>query len=68
MPTNLGTASASVLDDTIFYNCSGLGSVTFPETSARYLKVTAACLEALPEWHSGKGNPGFVFVDEIVVL
>ena len=43
-------------------------TVTFPETSARYLKVTAACLEALPEWHSGKGNPGFVFVDEIVVL
>ena len=43
-------------------------TVTFPETSARYLKVTAACLEALPEWHSGKGNPGFVFVDEIIVL
>ena len=43
-------------------------TVTFPETSAKYLKVTARCLEALPEWHSGKGNPGFVFVDEIVVL
>ena len=43
-------------------------TVTFPETSAKYLKVTARCLEALPDWHSGKGNPGFVFVDEIVVL
>lgn len=47
--------------------CNGY-TVTFPETSARYLKVTARCIEALPEWHSGKGNPGFVFVDEIVVL
>ena len=42
-------------------------TLTFPETSARYLKVTAGCLMALPEWHSGKGNPGFVFVDEILV-
>ena len=42
-------------------------TVTFPETSAKYLKVTAKTLEALPEWHSGKGRPGFLFVDEIVV-
>jgi hexosaminidase len=42
-------------------------TLTFPEISARYLKVTAGCLMALPEWHSGKGNPGFVFVDEILV-
>ena len=42
-------------------------TLTFPETSARYLKVVAGCLEALPEWHGGKGRPGFVFVDEIVV-
>jgi hexosaminidase len=42
-------------------------TLTFPETSAKYLKVTAGCLMALPEWHSGKDNPGFVFVDEILV-
>lgn len=42
-------------------------SLDFPETSARYLKVVAGCLESLPEWHSGKGNPGFIFVDEIIV-
>ena len=41
--------------------------LTFPETTAKYLKVVAGCLEALPEWHSGKGRPGFVFVDEIIV-
>lgn len=32
MPTNLGTAAPSKLKSNIFYNCSGLGSVTFPET------------------------------------
>ncbi len=42
-------------------------TLTFPETSAKYLKVTAHCLEALPDWHPGKGARGFVFVDEIIV-
>lgn len=42
-------------------------TLAFPQTSARYIKVIAGCLEALPQWHSGKGNPGFVFVDEILV-
>ena len=42
-------------------------TLTFPETTAKYLKVEAACIEALPDWHSGKGHPGFVFVDEIIV-
>ena len=41
--------------------------VSFPETSARYLKITAKVIESLPEWHSGKGRPGFVFVDEVMV-
>lgn len=41
--------------------------ISFPETSARYLKITARVIESLPEWHSGKGRPGFVFVDEVVV-
>ena len=42
-------------------------ALDFPETTAKYLKVVAGCLEALPEWHSGAGRPGFVFVDEIIV-
>ncbi len=42
-------------------------TMNFPETSAKYLKVQAGCLETLPEWHSGKGRPGFVFVGEIIV-
>jgi hexosaminidase len=42
-------------------------TLTFPETSARYLKIKAEVLKALPEWHSGAGRPGFLFVDEIIV-
>ena len=42
-------------------------NITIPETSAKYLKVTANTIKALPEWHSGKGRPGFVFVDEVMV-
>ena len=42
-------------------------TVSFPETSAKYLKVTARTIEALPQWHSGKGRPGFLFVDELIV-
>ena len=40
---------------------------SFPETTAKYLKITARVIDSLPEWHSGKGHPGFVFVDEILV-
>ena len=42
-------------------------TLTFPETSAKYLKVKAEVIKALPEWHSGAGRPGFLFVDEIIV-
>ena len=42
-------------------------TLTFPTTSAKYIKVVAGCLKALPEWHSGAGRPGFLFVDEVIV-
>lgn len=42
-------------------------SLTFPETSARFLKVTAQTLETLPKWHSAAGHKGFLFIDEVVV-
>ena len=37
------------------------------QTSAKYLKIKAEVIKALPEWHSGAGRPGFLFVDEIIV-
>ena len=42
-------------------------TLTFKETSAKYLKVAANCFTSLPAWHPGAGHPGFLFVDEIVV-
>lgn len=39
----------------------------FPTEKARYVKVTAKVTNPIPDWHMGKGNPSFVFVDEIVI-
>lgn len=41
-------------------------TVTFPETSAKYLKVLVETV-TIPQWHGGAGSPGFIFVDEILV-
>ncbi len=42
-------------------------TVTFPETSAKFLKVTAQTIQSMPEWHPAKGRAGYVFVDEVIV-
>ncbi len=39
----------------------------FPEVNARYIKVKAKNIGTCPEWHSGAGNPAWIFADEIVV-
>jgi len=36
-------------------------------TSARYIKVIAKQYGALPDWNEGKGNPSYIFADEITV-
>ena len=41
--------------------------LTFPQTTTRYVKVTATSEHNIPEWHGGKGKPAFLFVDEISV-
>ena len=38
--------------------------ITFAPVTARYVEVIVKSGK-LPAWHSGKGNPAFVFVDEI---
>ena len=42
-------------------------TVSFAETSARYLKVTVEPTAAMPEWHHKKGGATFIFLDEIIV-
>lgn len=40
----------------------------FLPTKARYVKVKATSERSIPEWHSGKGKPAFLFVDEISIM
>ena len=42
-------------------------TLTFPETSAKYIKITSRTLEELPQWHDGRGRNAFVFIDEIII-
>jgi hexosaminidase len=39
----------------------------FAQKKARFVRVTAKVLEALPKGHSGEGKPAWLFADEIVV-
>lgn len=41
--------------------------LTFDPVKTRYVKVLAKSERQIPEWHGGKGNLGFLFVDEIVL-
>ncbi|MFI3314741.1 MAG: glycoside hydrolase family 20 protein [Rikenellaceae bacterium] len=42
-------------------------NLTFDKTKARYVKVFAESEKSMPAWHTGKGNPGYIFVDEIEI-
>lgn len=41
--------------------------ITFPTQKARYIRVTIDKTEKLPSWHSGKGLPAYLFIDEIIL-
>jgi hexosaminidase len=38
-----------------------------PETQARYIKVIGISPKTLPEWHDYKGEPCWIFADELIV-
>ncbi|MCD6347526.1 MAG: beta-galactosidase [Bacteroidales bacterium] len=40
---------------------------TFPIAAFRYIRVRAKNIGLCPDWHNGKGNAAFLFVDELVV-
>ncbi|MBQ5643520.1 MAG: family 20 glycosylhydrolase [Bacteroidaceae bacterium] len=42
-------------------------SLDFMPVTARYIKVHVQPEHSIPDWHGGKGHPGFVFLDEITV-
>lgn len=41
--------------------------VSFRESNARYIRVKAPVVNPIPDWHPGRGQSAFIFVDEIVV-
>jgi len=43
-------------------------SQTFPATPARYVRVRAKNIGVCPPWHEGKGEPCWLFADEIAVF
>ncbi|WP_341835698.1 c-type cytochrome domain-containing protein [Chitinophaga pollutisoli] len=47
-------------NSTITYDCS------FPETQVSCLKIVVKPIAKLPQWHPGKGNRGWAFVDEVM--
>jgi hexosaminidase len=43
-------------------------SQTFPSTPARYVRIRAKSIGVCPPWHEGKGEPCWLFADEIAVF
>ena len=41
--------------------------ISFAPQTVRCLKVTADHVAKLPDWHPGKGQPGWVFFDELLI-
>lgn len=48
-------------------NFLGELTLTFPETSARYIKLTLVPLAKIPQWRAPEGNSAYAFIDEIIV-
>ncbi len=42
-------------------------ALTFAPVTTQYIKVCVQPEHSMPEWHSDKGHPAFVFIDEITV-
>ena len=41
--------------------------LTFPEVTAKYVKLTFVPLAKMPEWRQQDGNAAYAFIDEIIV-
>ena len=41
--------------------------LTFKPVKCRFVKVTINSIKSMPDFHPGKGYPGFLFVDELVI-
>ena len=54
-------------DDLSGIMCSPTIECSFNPLHARYIKVFAKSIQKCPQWHLGKGEPSWLFIDEIQV-
>lgn len=45
----------------LFYN------LVFKKEKGRFLKIIIKNIPAIPDWHPGRGSPGWLFLDEIII-
>jgi hypothetical protein len=41
--------------------------LTFKSTKARFVKLIGSPIKKLPTWHPGKGQPGWLFMSEVII-
>ena len=58
---DIPVATEDIVDGLTEYGC------TFDEVQTQKIKLQIETTGVIPEWHSAKGEKGFLFVDEIVV-
>jgi hypothetical protein len=39
----------------------------FEQTAVRFIQIEVQPLASIPSWHAGKGQKGWLFVDELVL-
>jgi len=42
-------------------------ALEFTPRVVRFVRVRAECVDPLPDWHPGAGEPGWLFVDEVTI-
>ena len=42
-------------------------TIKFTPQQARYVRLVVTPCAKLPEWHTGKGTPAFIFIDELCI-
>lgn len=62
-PVTISSPVSAEEKTTLIYDFKGV----FTQRKARFIRVTAKVLEALPKGHSGEGKPAWLFADEIMV-
>ncbi len=68
-----GSDYTTVATDTFKTDAPGITEIrthtyNFAPQTIRYVRVTEGCVSEIPSWDSrGKGKPGFLFVDEIMI-